>query len=88
MIFDWKISKSRRTGQITFYRTAGSLPVISCKPGFLKKLKPRGFLFWEKKKKEKVRTYYSLITKLQKRKPKTRGSLISLRIMKIVLVCY
>jgi hypothetical protein len=43
MIFDWKNFKNRRTGQMTFYRTAGSLPVISCKPGFLKKPNPEVF---------------------------------------------
>jgi hypothetical protein len=42
MIFDQKISKKWRT-QITFYRTVGSLPVISCKPGFLKKPNTEGF---------------------------------------------
>jgi hypothetical protein len=88
MIFDWKISKNRRTGQITFYRTVGSLPVISCKPGFLKKPKPRGFLFWKKKRKKKRQNLLFFDHQVTKRKPKTRGSLISLGIMKIVLVCY
>jgi len=72
MIFDWKISKSRRTGQITFYRTVGSLPVISCKPGFLKKLKPRGFLFWGKKKKKKKKPKIIKNKKKKKKKKKTK----------------
>jgi hypothetical protein len=64
MIFDWKNFKNRRTGQITFYRTAGSLPVISCKSGFLKKPKPE--VFNSETIYKKGRTSYSLITKLQK----------------------
>jgi hypothetical protein len=68
MIFDWKISKNRRTGQITFYRTVGSLPVISCKPGFLKKPNPEVFDSELKKKKRQNLLFFD--HQITKRKPK------------------